>query len=344
MATPHVSGLVALIASKYPHYSSNNLKNMILSSVDRIPNLSDKVVTGGRINAYSALMQNTSGVHTFIHFPANGTSLPAGVPVDLMVLVTDGINPILNANVNFKFSDGKEFNLLDDGVGMDQKPNDGYYSASWIPHTIGKVYVTISITVNGYEEIVERFVEVTGAIRNHWYGFYLSSSDGNIIRNNDASDNDCGIYLISSDNNTIFNNIASANLNYGIYLSSSNYNIIANNTALDNNYCSVFDSSSFNIVVNNTLQSNDHGLLLYSSMNNLIYHNNFISNTIQAYDDGSNQWDDDYPTGGNYWSDYSGIDELRGAMQNAPGFDGIGDTPYLFDYGQDQYPLMNPVP
>jgi len=47
-----------------------------------------------------------------------------------------------------------------------------------------------------------------------------------------------------------------------------------------------------------------------------------------------NAWDDGYPSGGNYWSDYTGVD--------ADG-DGIGDTPYVIDENNtDRYPLMNP--
>jgi len=59
-----------------------------------------------------------------------------------------------------------------------------------------------------------------------------------------------------------------------------------------------------------------------------------VDNTNQVYMEGSaNIWDDGYPSGGNYWSDYSGVD-VNG--------DGIGDTPYIIDAdNQDRYPLMH---
>jgi hypothetical protein len=45
-------------------------------------------------------------------------------------------------------------------------------------------------------------------------------------------------------------------------------------------------------------------------------------------------WDNGFPSGGNYWSDYTGT------YTNG---DGIGDTPYVIDANnQDRYPLMNP--
>ncbi|MFQ6084384.1 MAG: PKD domain-containing protein, partial [Candidatus Aminicenantia bacterium] len=47
-----------------------------------------------------------------------------------------------------------------------------------------------------------------------------------------------------------------------------------------------------------------------------------------------------YPSGGNYWSDYIGIDLYSGPNQDQPGSDGIGDAPYTFYGGQDNYPFM----
>jgi uncharacterized repeat protein (TIGR01451 family) len=76
----------------------------------------------------------------------------------------------------------------------------------------------------------------------------------------------------------------------------------------------------------------------------IIYHNNIIDNTQQAYDGTSvNLWNATYPTAGNYWSDYTGIDVMSGPLQDQPGSDGIGDTPYVIDVdSQDYYPLMTP--
>jgi hypothetical protein len=55
-----------------------------------------------------------------------------------------------------------------------------------------------------------------------------------------------------------------------------------------------------------------------------------------------NAWDDGYPSGGNYWSDYTGVDLRKGPYQNETGSDGIGDTPYSIDSDNaDRYPLMN---
>jgi hypothetical protein len=60
---------------------------------------------------------------------------------------------------------------------------------------------------------------------------------------------------------------------------------------------------------------------------------------------GINFWDDGYPSGGNYWSDYNGTDLFSEPLQIIPGSDGIGDTPYTNIGGSgtlDNYPLMAP--
>jgi len=69
-----------------------------------------------------------------------------------------------------------------------------------------------------------------------------------------------------------------------------------------------------------------------------------IDNTIQVYSfESANIWDDGYPSGGNYWSDYDGSDLFSGQYQNLIRSDGMGDTPYIIDVNNiDRYPLANP--
>jgi parallel beta-helix repeat protein len=103
------------------------------------------------------------------------------------------------------------------------------------------------------------------------------------------------------------------------------------------------DQSDNNTIIGNLVSNNDYGILLFSSNSTKIYHNSFIENTQQVLlsESFNTAWDDGYPSGGNYWSDYVGVDMFRGPPQNETGSDGIGDTPYIVDPGnQDNYPLM----
>jgi parallel beta-helix repeat protein len=108
------------------------------------------------------------------------------------------------------------------------------------------------------------------------------------------------------------------------------------------------DYSDSNMISDNTLSWNlYHGLYVQFSNNNSVYHNNFIENNIQVRDySGTNAWDDGYPSGGNYWSDYAGVDNCSGRNQSdCPDPDGIGDTAYSTEPdSKDNYPLMEPLP
>lgn len=83
---------------------------------------------------------------------------------------------------------------------------------------------------------------------------------------------------------------------------------------------------------------------LQGSDSSATYHNAFEASEIVGSDPGLNSWDDGYPSGGNYWSDYAGIDLCSGANQSiCTGPDGIGDTPRNVSLGSsDRYPLMQP--
>jgi parallel beta-helix repeat protein len=120
-------------------------------------------------------------------------------------------------------------------------------------------------------------------------------------------------------------NVVSWNEN-GIYLGSSSNNTIIGNQISGNNQYGLFREGSY-----------DDG----QSNNNKVYHNNFIDNKQKPQVGGNwpyygtgNLFDNGYPSGGNYWSDYTGIDGNG---------DGIGDTPYTIDVNNiDRYPLVNP--
>jgi parallel beta-helix repeat protein len=122
--------------------------------------------------------------------------------------------------------------------------------------------------------------------------------------------------------------------------------VVVDNQSVTNTFAGIMVGFSFrNVIVNNTAANNEYGFYVEYSFENEIYHNSFIDNEAQALDyDGINSWDNDYPSGGNYWSDYTGTDEKNGPIQNIPGPDGIGDIAFEVEdqLGLDRYPLMSP--
>jgi len=167
-----------------------------------------------------------------------------------------------------------------------------------------------------------------------------------VIVNNITANDESGITLGATMNNSVCANDLAKN-DIGVRLLYCGYNnVYANNVA--NNRLGILSKDSFggNLYANNITENREYGVRLNNCTNHFIHHNNFIRNTHQVhieYSFSPNVWDDDYPSGGNYWSDYAGVDEKSGLNQDQLGSDGMGDTPYIVDANnRDRYPLMNP--
>jgi parallel beta-helix repeat protein len=124
----------------------------------------------------------------------------------------------------------------------------------------------------------------------------------------------------------------------------SHYNNIFNNTIADSGIGNRYDYSRNNTIFANLITQSSVGFHLKNSSDNVIYHNDIIDNEQQVQNEGSvNTWDNGYPSGGNYWSNYNGTDLSSGFYQNETGNDGIGDKRYVIDVNnQDNFPLWFP--
>ncbi len=58
-ATPHVAGVAALLKTLHPGWGATELKQRIMDTVDPLPSLAGKTVTGGRLNAARAVAETT---------------------------------------------------------------------------------------------------------------------------------------------------------------------------------------------------------------------------------------------------------------------------------------------
>lgn len=244
--------------------------------------------------------------------------------------------PILNVgNVAYTFMD----NIYDPIV--IQRDNVIIDGAGRVLHGTANVS---GINLAGRSNVTIKNTEIKGFLT----GIRIYDSLNNIICGNDIVNNAGGIYMFASSNNIISGNNITANEGHGVYFSfSSNYNSIVGNDITDNwNGIFLYNKCLNNSIVGNNITANNlSGICANNSPNNSIYHNNFVNNTYQVYTSNSvNVWDDGYPSGGNYWSNYSVSDSFNGVCQNVTGSDGIGDTALTIDAdNRDRYPLMAPI-
>ena len=147
----------------------------------------------------------------------------------------------------------------------------------------------------------------------------------NTITNNSISGTDNGIYSIDEPTSAIALNDASLNKIIGNNLASNTVGLAL--TSWNPGKC------NSNQIIGNSFTDSSTALLLYDSSNNTIYHNDFINNKVILEDTGYiayglaslNTWDDGYPGGGNYSSDY----QTRYPNTQMVNGTGIGNTAYF---------------
>jgi len=210
-----------------------------------------------------------------------------------------------------------------------------------------------NITSNYYDGIFlsrssNNIISGNNIIANKDDGVRLYTSSGhNSISENNIVNNEKGIYLSPSSDHSIISRNNITNNKNGITISwSSEINVTRNSIMNNNDYGIFIHASSNNSITRNNITNNNMGIRFQESSNNNIYGNNFITNTRNVYDDSwdspstlasINTWNDDYPRGGNYWSDYEEKYPNATKLNNSD----IWDTPYIIDENNiDHYPII----
>jgi len=179
----------------------------------------------------------------------------------------------------------------------------------------------------------------------------LGSSYNNVQGNQISSTGQAGVTIESTiESKPAFNYIHENSITCtenGIYISrNARDNFVFKNLITDCKNAVMLSHGHENTFVgNNISRSMQYGVYLEISDDNIFYHNNFVDNAVPAYEQHEfyypspfsyyserNMWDNGEE--GNYWSDYTGVDEDG---------DGIGETPHaIYENFTDRYPLTSP--
>jgi subtilisin family serine protease len=165
MATPHVSGVAALVKSVNQSLTSAQIKNIILSTVDVKSSLAGNVSTSGRLNAYRAVVATPPAppCADFIGTPRNGTA-------PLTVVFTD-LSANLPTTWNWSFGDGS-FNITQNPV-----HTFGVGNFSIVLNASNSAGYNLSTQVT-FINVTTTAVNLTDKIGIYRYGaFYLRNSN-----------------------------------------------------------------------------------------------------------------------------------------------------------------------
>jgi parallel beta-helix repeat protein len=218
--------------------------------------------------------------------------------------------------------------------------NDTYYE---------NVIVNKSITLVGEDRDLT-IIDGSSDVKYPEHAIILNADEcivrGFTLKGGDDWTFDSGIW-VDSDYNTIENCKLSYSGGSGMYLNGS-HNLISDNIIGENagyGIVTYYTNINNNTITRNNIISNWDGICFWMwetcARDNSIYHNNLINNVRNnTRDEGNNTWDNGYPSGGNYYSDFD--EPSEGAYDNNS--DGIVDKPYNISDGenQDRYPLILP--
>jgi subtilisin family serine protease len=173
MATPHVTGVAALLSAYNSSYDWRQIKNLLLTGGDVVPGLSS-TITGRRLNAAGSLTCSNQTLNKRVIPVTDVVSGTAGTPVTIAALSMNCASPAgpVQATVT---PGGQIINLVDDGSGADQAAGDGLFTGQWTPPANGTYTISLPwgdafqvdvLSNYSYSSAASTYVSVTGTNLN----------------------------------------------------------------------------------------------------------------------------------------------------------------------------------
>ena len=135
MATPHVTGVAALLKAQDPTRDWKAIRNLILAGGDKLSTVAASV-TQSRLNALNSLTCQGRTVSAPLKPQSANVLASSGQPVDIALLNISCASPAGPVALAVTPT-GQQVSLHDDGTAPDQDPGDGIFSGQFTPNQAG---------------------------------------------------------------------------------------------------------------------------------------------------------------------------------------------------------------
>jgi subtilisin family serine protease len=146
MAAPHVSGVAALVWSRYPNLTASGVRRRLLAGVAPTVALTGNTSSGGRVDAYGALTVAEDGLLEVAASLVGEPRLLAGSTRTFLVQVSD-LRSVTNAMVAAEVPGVGVVTFRNDGVPPDVRAGDDLYSATLIVPGDSMTTLTLNFSV-----------------------------------------------------------------------------------------------------------------------------------------------------------------------------------------------------
>jgi hypothetical protein len=140
MATPHVTGVAALLKAQDPTRDWRTIKNLLLAGGDNDSALSG-TITSKRLNAYGSMTCGNSTIYSRLQPTVSVTSAALGQPFTISAVNINCAAPA--GSLQVAVSPGNQtITLHDDGSAPDSAAGDGIYTGAFTPTALGDYTLT----------------------------------------------------------------------------------------------------------------------------------------------------------------------------------------------------------
>jgi parallel beta-helix repeat protein len=352
----------------------DNVNGIYLDDASKFTTMRNNIISGGQMNfgvSPDIARHITSGSDLINNIDTSNTV--EGKPIiywinqhDLQVPTNAGYVMLINST-NIQIENLELTNNIQNIFLL--ASNDTIIENSSITNSVYGIVISDYGWYDSNSGITYRFYSFNTTIKgnilvDNGVGIWIRSNNSTVT-DNTLNRNPLGICLAGTSNSTISKNVVTeSNTNaispspppdlYIFYYPTWPWEYSRELVAMEMG--GIIVGGEHNIIYGNTVRDNCIGIFMFDQTNNIfgvsntVFYNNFINNTpYQAMGPprGSNNFDNSYLSGGNYWSNYNGTDLFSGPYRNETGSDGIGDTAFQVFPGPqqvvDNYPLMAPI-